>query len=91
MSTWGDLQFNFSALIRRFCADSHKWPSAARRWTLRFTPREDEFRTGNRVRRLLWLPRFAEVCMVVSAGKRAENGIYGRQIRLDRSLFVFEA
>lgn len=43
-----------------------------------------------RIRRLLNLPRAAEVCMVVSAGKRAENGIYGPQIRFDPSLFVFK-
>ena len=43
-----------------------------------------------RIRRLLELPRKAEVCMVISAGKRAEQGIYGPQLRLDRSLFVFE-
>lgn len=45
---------------------------------------------GARIRKLLKLPRAAEVCMVVSAGKRAENGIYGRQIRFDPALFVFE-
>lgn len=29
-----------------------------------------------------------EVCMVFSVGKRAENGIYGPQIRMDRESFV---
>ncbi len=43
-----------------------------------------------RIQKLLMLPRAAEVCMVISAGKRADNGIYGRQIRFDKSLFVFE-
>lgn len=43
-----------------------------------------------RIRKLLKLPRTAEVSMVISAGKRAENGIYGKQIRFDKSLFVFE-
>lgn len=43
-----------------------------------------------RIQKLLNLPRAAEICMVVSAGKRAENGIYGRQIRFDKSMFVFE-
>jgi nitroreductase len=43
-----------------------------------------------RIRKLLKLPRAAEICMVVSAGKRAENGIYGQQIRFDKSLSVFE-
>ena len=43
-----------------------------------------------RIRKLLKLPRAAEICMVISAGKRAANGIYGRQLRFDKSLFVFE-
>jgi len=43
-----------------------------------------------RIQKLLKLPRAAEVCMVISAGKRADNGIYGRQIRFDQSMFVFE-
>lgn len=43
-----------------------------------------------RIQRFLNLPRRAEVCMVISAGKRADNGIYGEQIRFDKSLFVFE-
>ena len=45
---------------------------------------------ATRARKLLKLPRGAEVCMVISAGKRAGNGIYGPQIRLDKSLFLFE-
>ncbi len=45
---------------------------------------------SRRIQKLLNLPRAAEICMVVSAGKRAENGIYGRQIRFDKSDFVFE-
>ena len=44
----------------------------------------------SRVRRLVNLPRGAEVCMIIAAGKRAPNGIYGEQIRFDKSLFVFE-
>ncbi|MGI9516593.1 MAG: nitroreductase family protein [Pirellulaceae bacterium] len=43
-----------------------------------------------RIKKLLGLPRRAEVSMVISAGCRAENGIYGPQIRFDKSLFVFE-
>ena len=43
-----------------------------------------------RIGKLLGLSRGAEVCMVISAGKRAENGIYGQQIRFDKSMFVFE-
>lgn len=45
---------------------------------------------SSRVRKLLELPRTAEVCMVISAGKRAKNGIYGEQIRFDPALFLFE-
>lgn len=44
----------------------------------------------SRIRKLLRLPRGAEVCMVISAGQRAPSGIYGPQIRFDKSLFVFE-
>ena len=45
---------------------------------------------ATRIRRLLCLPKSAEICMVISAGKRADNGIYGKQIRFDNSLFLFE-
>ena len=45
---------------------------------------------ARRIQKLLKLPRVAEVCMVISAGKRAEHGIYGPQLRFDNSLFVFE-
>lgn len=41
-----------------------------------------------RIRKLLELPRSAEVCMAISVGKRADNGIYGPRIRFDRDLFV---
>ncbi|MCA9214280.1 MAG: nitroreductase family protein [Planctomycetales bacterium] len=44
----------------------------------------------SRVKQLLNLPRRAEVCMVISAGKRAPNGVYGKQLRFDKSMFVFE-
>lgn len=43
-----------------------------------------------RIQKLLGLPRAAEVCMVISAGKRAEHGIYAKQFRFDQSLFFFE-
>jgi nitroreductase len=45
---------------------------------------------SRRTQILLNLPRAAEVCMVIAAGKRAPNGIYGPQFRFDKSLFVFE-
>ena len=43
---------------------------------------------SRRIRKLLKLPRDARVVMVVSAGKRAENGVYGERVRLDRALFI---
>jgi len=44
-----------------------------------------------RIRKMLNLPYGkAEVCMAISVGKRAENGIYGPRIRFDRDLFVKE-
>jgi nitroreductase len=41
-----------------------------------------------RVKRLLDLPRDARVVMVIGVGKRADNGVYGKRLRLDRSWFV---
>ncbi len=38
-----------------------------------------------RIRRLLGLPRGADVSMVISAGRRRPEGLYGRRIRLDES------
>ena len=41
-----------------------------------------------RVKKLLGLPRNANVTMVISAGKRAEGGVYGERFRFDKSLTV---
>ena len=43
-----------------------------------------------RVRKLLQLPRDADVVMVVGAGYRAAGGVYGPQIRFDPNLFIKE-
>ena len=44
-----------------------------------------------RIRRMLNLAYGkAEVCMAISVGKRAKNGIYGPRIRFNRDLFVKE-
>ena len=43
-----------------------------------------------RIQKLLDLPRSAEVCMVISAGKRAKNGIYDKQFRIAPSMVLFE-
>mgnify|MGYP003308903052 FL=1 len=41
-----------------------------------------------RVKRILGLPKEALVTMVISAGKRAEGGVYGPRLRFDREHFV---
>lgn len=43
-----------------------------------------------RIQKLLGLPRAAEVCMVISAGKRAPHGVYAKQFRFDQAQMVFE-
>lgn len=43
-----------------------------------------------RIKKLLELKPDADVCMVISAGKRAPGGIYGPQIRFDDNLFIKE-
>ena len=43
-----------------------------------------------RVKRILGLPNQAVVTMVISAGKRAEGGVYGRRLRFEREHFVHE-
>ena len=41
-----------------------------------------------RVRKVLELPRSRSVVMIVAAGKRSENGIYGTQFRFDSERFI---
>jgi nitroreductase len=43
-----------------------------------------------RVKRLLDLPAAAGICMAVSAGRRAEGGVYGPRYRFPRETAVFE-
>ena len=45
---------------------------------------------SRRVRRVLRLPRDAEILLVLGIGKRAQSGVYGPQIRFEDSLFVHE-
>lgn len=42
-----------------------------------------------RVKKLLNLASDAEVVMVISCGKRAENGVYAQQLRFDKKHFLF--
>jgi nitroreductase len=43
-----------------------------------------------KIKKLLKLPRGAEPTMIISAGKRAENGIYAPRIRFPKEQFYFE-
>jgi nitroreductase len=45
---------------------------------------------SHRIKRLLKLPRKAEICMVVSAGKRTGKGVYGERFRFPVSTFYQE-
>ena len=41
-----------------------------------------------RIKKLLKLPKSAQISMVISAGKRARNGIYGKRFRLPKDRFI---
>ena len=41
-----------------------------------------------RIKKLLKLPKTAQICMVISAGKRASNGVYGKRFRLNKDKFI---
>ncbi|MDG2369038.1 MAG: nitroreductase family protein [Flavobacteriales bacterium] len=43
---------------------------------------------SKRIKKLLKLPRKAQISMVISAGKRAENGVYGQQLRFNSEHFI---
>ena len=45
---------------------------------------------SKRVRKLLGLGNKNEICMIVSAGKRAENGIYSERVRMPEDQFIIE-
>lgn len=45
---------------------------------------------SKRIKKLLKLPKRAEICMVIGAGKRADNGVFGKQLRMSKEKFVFE-
>ena len=45
---------------------------------------------SKRVKHILNLSGKAEICMVISAGKRADNGVFGKRIRMPKEKFVFE-
>ena len=41
-----------------------------------------------RIRKMLKLPRKAEICMVISVGKREKNGVYGERFRLNSEKYI---
>lgn len=41
-----------------------------------------------KIKKLLKLPKRAKICMVISAGKRAHNGVYGKRFRLPSDRFI---
>ena len=43
---------------------------------------------SRKIKKLLKLPKKAQICMVISAGKRAENGVYGKRFRLEKERFI---
>lgn len=43
-----------------------------------------------KIKRIIQLPQDAEVTMVISAGKRAKDGVYGPRLRFERELFIKE-
>jgi len=45
---------------------------------------------SKRIKNLLGLTSPAEISMVISAGKRAENGVYGKQFRFNKNYFIHE-
>jgi nitroreductase len=45
---------------------------------------------SKRIKKLLNLKSPAEISMVISAGKRAKNGVYGKQVRFKSSYFIHE-
>jgi nitroreductase len=45
---------------------------------------------SNRIKKLLSLPKRSDICMVIGAGKRADDGVFGKQIRMSSSKFILK-
>ncbi len=41
-----------------------------------------------KIKKLLYLPKSAEISMVIGIGKRAENGVYGKRFRINSDRFI---
>ena len=40
------------------------------------------------LKKILKLPNKAQICMAISAGKRENKGVYGKQLRFDNKIFI---
>ena len=45
---------------------------------------------SKRAKKLLNLDSKAEICMIIAAGRRAENGVFGPRVRMEKSKFYLE-
>jgi nitroreductase len=45
---------------------------------------------STRMKKILSLPRKAQICMAIGTGKRENRGVYGKQLRFDNDLFIKE-
>jgi len=45
---------------------------------------------SSRLKKILKLPKKAQICMTIGAGKRDPSGVYGKQFRFDDDIFIKE-
>ena len=45
---------------------------------------------STRMKKILELPKRAQICMAIGTGKRDDKGVYGNQLRFDNELFIKE-
>ena len=45
---------------------------------------------SSRLKKILKLPKKAQICMTIGAGKRDPSGVYGKQFRFDNDIFIKE-
>jgi nitroreductase len=45
---------------------------------------------SKRIKKLLNLPNKSDICMVIGAGKRSNDGVFGKQIRMPSSKFILK-
>ena len=45
---------------------------------------------STRMKKILELPKKAQICMAIGTGKREDKGVYGSQLRFDNELFIKE-